>query len=63
MDEVRDRSRIVIRLAASVFTNLGTAYLVAISLSQSPWTLTNNVVSCIVCLYTAYKFEEYLDDE
>jgi hypothetical protein len=63
MDGKRDRSRIIARLGSSVFANLGTAYLIAVSLSQSPWTLTNSVVSCIVCLYTAYKFEEYLEYE
>jgi len=63
MHERRDHSRIIARLASAVFINLGTAYVVAVSLSQNPWTLTNSVVSCIVCLYTAYKFEEYLEYE
>jgi hypothetical protein len=58
-----ERYKIVLKLGAEVFTNLGTAYLVAISISPNLWTLTNNVVFCILCLYTAYKFQQFLENE
>jgi hypothetical protein len=61
--ENRKRVRIVLKLGSEVFTGLGTAYLVAISVSTNLLSLTNNVVFCILCLYTAYRFEEQLGDE
>jgi len=61
--ENRRHVRAVLRLGANVFTGLGTAYFIAVSLSSNLLSLTNNMMACIVCLYTAYLFEEYLDDE
>jgi hypothetical protein len=60
--ENRKQVRIALKLGSEVFTGLGTAYLIAISASINLLSLTNNVVFCILCLYTAYRFEEQLGE-
>ena len=55
----RERYRIICRLAASFSTNLAAGYIFAASLSPTLWTLTNNILICILGLYTAYKFEQF----
>ena len=59
---MQKRARAVLKLGVDVLVGLGTAYLIAISVSPNLFTLTNNIVLCILCLYTAYKFELILDD-
>ena len=57
------QSRIVFRLGAAFSTNLAAGYLFASTISPTAWTLTNNIVFCILCLYAAYKFEQFSDHE
>ena len=57
------RARAVLKLGVDVLVGLGTAYLIAISVSPNLLTLTNNIVLCILCLYTAYKFQLILENE
>jgi hypothetical protein len=61
--EARKRYRIFYTMGYDVLIGLGIAFLLAIPLSPNLWTLTNNCASCIVCLYTAYKFAQYREDE
>ena len=57
----RKRYRIVLKLGSEVFAGLG--YFLALSASQNLFILTNDLIFCIVCLVTAYKCEQYLDDD
>jgi hypothetical protein len=57
------RARAVLKLGVDVLVSLGTAYLIAIAVSPNLLTLTNNIVLCILCLYTAYKFQLILENE
>jgi uncharacterized membrane protein YfcA len=59
----RERARIVFKLGAAFAVNLAAGYLLALSISPTLLALTNNVVFCILCLYTAYKFEQQLSDD
>jgi hypothetical protein len=59
----RERARIVFKLGAAVAVNLAAGHLLAVSISPTLLTLTNNVVFCILCLYTAYMFEQQLSDD
>ena len=57
------RYRVFYTMGYDVFIGLGIAYLLAIPLSYSLLTLTNALIFCIVCLFTAYTFAQYLEDE
>ena len=61
--EERKRYRVVTRLGAAFFTNVAAGYVLAIFVSPTPWSLTNNVVFCILSLYAAYVFEQLVENE
>jgi hypothetical protein len=63
MQEERKRFRIVTRLGAAFFTNVAAGYLFAIFISPNTLSLTNNVVFCILSLYTAYILEQFSEYE
>jgi len=61
--EERKRFRVVTRLGAGFFTNVAAGFLFAIFISPNVWSLTNNVVFCILSLYAAYVFEQLVENE
>ena len=59
----RRQFRKITRLGAAFFLNASNGYLFAVYISPNPWSLTTNVLLCILCLYISYLLEEANDDD
>ena len=53
----------ITRTGADFFNGLAVAYFIGVPLSPNAWTLTDNVVFCILCVFYAFVLTRLSDNE
>jgi hypothetical protein len=51
------------KMCAAFFTDLAAGYFFAIYISPNGWSLTNNIILCILCAYLAFFIQQFLEYE